>query len=82
MRRKAAKYRDFRRIGSCIKNAIFQGMRGCEGECAGAASAAFDFFAQKIGNFGNAQKIGNSVHPNCLCCFDCNQPVDASPRSI
>ena len=56
MRLKAAKYRDFRRIGSCIKNAIFQGMRRCEGERAGAASAAFDFFAQKIGNFGNAQK--------------------------
>ncbi len=47
MRRKAAKYRDFRRIGSCIKNAIFQGMRGCEGECAGAASAAFDFLLKK-----------------------------------
>ncbi len=47
MRRKAAKYRDFRRIGSCIKNAIFQGMRGREGERAGAASAAFDFLLKK-----------------------------------
>lgn len=56
MRRKAAKYRDFRRIGSCIKNAIFQGMRGREGECAGADSAAFDFFCSKNRQFRKCTK--------------------------